>query len=270
MDNELRKQLFDRMGRLANELVTDPEKIDDFARKWRNGFHSYSWGNLLLIAFQRPSATLCAGYKQWPHWNRYVQRGEKGVAVLAPMFVHPRKADGELNEDETVLRFRIVYVFDVSQTAGEELDLGHSDMVKGSTEYQLADIAALFPKYQLKITQPTEENGSTDGKHISVSQRPNQSSMIATYFHELGHAMLHYDGKGEHVQDIDTNTRELEAEAVGYITAASLGIENERSRVYIAGWHGDKEKLGKSGARIVRTAEKILRTILDTKAQIAA
>jgi len=81
---------------------------------------------------------------------------------------------------------------------------------------------------------------------------------LATYFHELAHALLHFDTNRK---DLSRDTRELEAEAVSYIVCSSLGIDNQKSKYYIGNWHGDADKLGNSGSRIIKTAEKIVRAI---------
>ena len=128
--SEKTHELRSKLAELANTLITDPDLIDRFVRQWSNGFHRYSLGNTLLIMWQRPGSTLCAGYRDWlSKHHRFVKRGEKGIAILAPI-IKRTSATGEDGEDlEEVRRyFRTVYVFDVAQTDGEPLsDIGHSD-----------------------------------------------------------------------------------------------------------------------------------------------
>ena len=249
-----------RLAELANTLITDPDLIDDFCRQWSNGFHNYSLGNTLLIWFQRPGATLCAGYHDWlKKHHRYVKKGEKGIAILAPILkrVNGTGEDGE--EVEEVRRyFRTVYVFDVSQTDGEPLsDMGHSDKVTGWTVLDLEQTASLFP-YPLTYRDDIIENGSTDGKTIMIANRTNPFSMVATYFHELAHCILDHPGQLEHH---DRCTIELEAEAVSYIVSSYYGLQNDRSRYYISNWKGTREKLEHAGSRVIRTADHIIKTI---------
>lgn len=258
MNQELRVKLTKDIERLSNEIVTDPDKLKDFAAKWTNGFHDYSFGNLLLIMFQKPEATLCAGFRQWNKYNRYVKRGEHGIAILAPWFgkKEVKQDNGEV-EEESVVRFFPVHVFDLSQTDGEEIELGHSEKVS-QTEYKVVDIAKLF-NYTLRISQDTIENGKTDGKTITVSHRPNESSMLATYFHELAHCEL------GHIGDNGSRpTRELEAEAVSFLVCSVLGFDHDRARYYIGHWEGDSAKLANCGTRILKCAEKIARKVLDS------
>ncbi|MES4787286.1 MAG: hypothetical protein C4294_17385, partial [Nitrospiraceae bacterium] len=90
-------------------------------------FHAYSARNVMLIALQRPGATLVAGIKRWNEMGRRVKRGEKGIAILAPIVVRETVTDpdtGEERVEERVRGFKTVYVFDVSQTEGEPVVLG--------------------------------------------------------------------------------------------------------------------------------------------------
>lgn len=261
MDNTKTQELTKRMAELANQIVTDTNKLDKFTKQWNNGFHNYSFGNTILIWFQKPDATLCAGYHTWLDKKRYVKKGEHGIGILAPMFFKKEKTvENDNGEEETleqtITRFRAVSVFDVSQTDGEPLELGHSDKVKGDCQLTVDEIAKCF-SFPV-IYSNGIENGHTDGKNITLSDRGNKQSILATYFHELAHAQLHF---GEDRKEIDQNTKELEAEAVSYIVCASLGIENQRSKYYIGHWQGNAEKLGNSGSRIIKTAERIVRAI---------
>jgi len=253
---ELTKQLHE----LANQIVTDPEKLDQFSKKWNNGFHSYSFSNTILIWMQKHDATLCAGYHDWlDKHHRYVKRGEHGISILAPMFFKAKRENDNGEEEVMITHFRVVTTFDISQTDGEPLELGHSDKVKGDCQLTIEDIARLFD-YPV-IYSNGIENGSTDGKTITLSERGNPMAMLATYFHELAHAQLHF---GTNRKELSSDTRELEAEAVSFIVCASLGIDNQKSKYYIGNWHGDAEKLGNSGSRIIKTAEKIVRAIEKT------
>ncbi len=254
------RDLTKHLAELANQIITDPSQLDKFSKQWSNGFHSYSFGNMLLILFQKPDATLCAGYHDWlDKHKRYVKRGERGLSILAPMFLKKTEEmeDGE-EVEKTITLFRVVTTFDVSQTDGEPIELGHSDKVKGGCQLTLEEITQLF-NYSVDYSNGIE-NGSTDGKTINLSDRGNKTSLIATYFHELAHCELKHMDK-TNIERGNRDNQELEAEAVSYIVCATLGIENERSKYYIGNWRGDKAKLGNAGCRIIKTAEKIVRSI---------
>lgn len=260
---QTKKELLNKLKELSNELVLDPEKIDDFTKGWTNGFHQYSFHNLVLIWFQRPDATLCAGYRQWQKVNRYVKKGSTGIAIFAPMWFKQKDTDAD-DDEAYLLRFRIVHVFDASQTDGEPLELGHCELVKANSELKLSDFTSKFDFEVVIDAESTVSNGHTDGKTIHVSQRPNAGSMIATFFHELTHARLKHAGNS----DIPKETKELEAEASSYIICSSLGIDNQRSKYYISHWKGNKQTLGNSGSIILKTAEKILREVKNGEARI--
>lgn len=251
------RELESTLKQLANDIVTDPEKLELFCKQWNNGFHNYSFGNTILIWSQKHDASLCAGYHTWLDKKRFVKCGEHGLNILAPMFFKKTK-ENEAGEDEevTITRFRVVNVFDVSQTDGEPLEMGHSDKVTGDCQLTVGEVSKLFD-FPVIFSNGIE-NGSTDGKSITLSERGNLTAMLATYFHELAHAQLHF---GSNRKELSSDTRELEAEAVSYIVCASLGIDNQKSKYYIGNWHGDAEKLGNSGQRILKTAEKIVRAI---------
>lgn len=246
-----------KLRELANSIVTDTDKLDQFTKQWSNGFHHYSFGNTILIWFQKPEASLCAGYHTWLEKKRFVKRGEHGINILAPMFFKKTEENKEGEEEEiTVTRFRVVNVFDVSQTDGEPLELGHSDKVTGDCQLTVDEVSKLFG-FPVVYSNGIE-NGHTDGKSIALSERGNSTAMLATYFHELAHAQLHF---GSNRKELSSDTRELEAEAVSYIVCSSLGIDNQKSKYYIGNWHGNSEKLGTSGEHIIKTAEKIVRAI---------
>uniref|UniRef100_A0A6H1ZK71 N-terminal domain-containing protein n=1 Tax=viral metagenome TaxID=1070528 RepID=A0A6H1ZK71_9ZZZZ len=261
MVSDKTKQLEVRLQELSNQIVTDTDKLDQFTAQWNNGFHNYSFGNTILIWAQKHDASLCAGYRTWLEKKRFVRRGEHGISILAPMiFKAKREKENEAGEVETeeipVTRFRAVTVFDVSQTDGEPLELGHSDKVTGHTNLELDKVSKLF-EYPVSYSNGIE-NGHTDGKSITLSERGNSTAMLATYFHELAHSMLHF---GDKRKELSSQTRELEAEAVSYIVCASFGIDNQKSKYYIGNWQGNAEKMGNAGRRIIKTAEKIVRTI---------
>lgn len=251
-----------KLDELAASIVTDRAALDRFVENWGRGFHPYSLGNLLLIWFQRPEASLCAGFHQWKKVRRWVKAGEKGIAILAPLLVkhkveRPDDPDGDRFD---LLGFKTVYVFDYSQTDGEPLDLGQKAM-SGRTDVTLDGIMAAFPEYSWTLTDEARmANGSTDGKMIEITRRPDPRNMISTAFHELGHAILGH--AGQHNPPLSRNQKETEAEAVSYLVGGIVGITNEDAGKYIGQWDGDRAALVTSGHRILKAAEAILRRIM--------
>jgi len=252
------KILLSKLKDLSSELVTDPDKLKAFADRWRGGFRQYSFHNLLLIEVQKSGATLCAGFQQWKSHKRWVNQGEKAIWILAPGFVSFKKKndDGEEEEEKLLKYFFSVPVFDISQTSGQELLIGNTQ-VQANGDVSLEDVSSKFD-YPLKISNGLED-GSTNGEWIRISKRKNQAQMVACYFHELAHILLHYSRKKR--EGLIREVRELEAEATSYLVCACLGIENEGAKSYMGHWNGSSEKIDKSALKILGTAEKILRKL---------
>ena len=258
---ERSKFLSNKLKELASSLVTDPEKLKAFAGRWRGGFRQYSFYNVLLIAFQKGDATICAGFQQWKKHNRSVNKGEEALWILAPGFfkAKPKDDDGEEKEEEeqrAVTYFFSVPVFDISQTSGEDLKIGNS-MISGNGDISLDDVSSKFD-YPVKISNGLAD-GSTDGKNINISHRDNQAQMVACFFHELSHILL--DHANDRGKNLSSQIRELEAEATSYLVCACLGIDNQGAKSYIGSWHGTEEKIDKSALKILGTAEKILKQV---------
>ena len=256
---ERSKFLVNKLKDLSSQLVTDPDKLKAFADRWRGGFRQYSFYNMLLIAFQKGDATICAGFQQWRKHNRSVNGGEKALWILAPGFFNVKKKpddDEEEEQEQTVKYFFSVPVFDISQTSGEELKIGNSG-ITGNGDISLDEVSSRFG-YPVKVSNGLSD-GSTDGKNINISHRGNKAQMIACYFHELSHILLdHSNGRGE---NLSRQIRELEAEATSYLVCSCLGIDNDGAKSYIGGWNGSSEKIDKSALKILGTAEKILKKV---------
>jgi antirestriction protein ArdC len=259
---ERKRYLVGKLNELAADLVLDKDKLKAFGERWKAGFHPYSFYNMLLIWSQKFDATLCAGFNQWKKHKRFVKRGEKALWVLAPGFTKVIKKDEETGanvetEEKQIAFFFPVPVFDYSQTDGQELEIGNT-LINGNGNLKVEEVAKLFP-YPLEFSQGIED-GSTDGKKILISRRENKAQEVACYFHELAHNLCgHLEEKRK--AELTREQKELEAEAVSYLVCACIGIENDGAKYYVGAWNGDRDRLGKSALRILRTAEKILRKV---------
>lgn len=259
---ERKKILLGKLKELSSEIVTDPEKLRGFADRWRGGFRQYSFQNLLLIWCQKPKATMCAGMRQWNIHKRWVKKGEKAVWILAPGFVkktvEKKNGDGDKEEveEKTLSFFFPVPVFDYSQTLGQELLIGNTE-VKGNGDLTLEEVAEKF-EFKLEISQGTMD-GSTDGKRIKVCRRKNPAQEIACYFHEVAHNLLEHLGKRK--GKITREVAELEAESTAYLVCSCLGIENDGAKKYIGHWNGDGQKIESSAVKILKVSEQILRKV---------
>jgi antirestriction protein ArdC len=224
-------------------------------------FHRYSWGNILLIYSQQPGATHVAGFHAWLKLHRYVRKGEKGIAILAPM-VGRKRSDDELVEDEKtrVFGFRAAHVFDVSQTDGEPLPefatvtgdpQGYTERLKqfvAGRQITLAYDAAIAPA-----------KGMSSGGKITLVPDLAPAEHFAVLAHEVAHELLHRD---ERRKDTTHTIRETEAEAVAFVVCSAIGLDtNTSSSDYIQLHAGDKATLAESLALIQQTATMILQAI---------
>jgi hypothetical protein len=258
---ERRAQLQGKLAELEASLVVSPDKLAEFVKRWRGGFRNYSFPNFLLILCQKPGATICAGFHQWRNHRRWVKKGERAIWILAPGFARKIKRDEEIGDDveteERVIQFFFpVPVFDVSQTDGADLAIGNT-AVHGNGSLSLDEVKKAFPEFEWRESNGIED-GSTDGKSIKVSERANKAQMVCAGLHELGHCLCgHLDGRKDTARDI----QELEAEAVSFLVSSFFGFEDESAGFYISHWHGDREKLAKSGSKVLSVAERIIKRL---------
>lgn len=233
-------------------------------------FHKYSFGNVMLIAAQRPDATHVAGFNTWKKLNRSVIKGEKGIGIMAPV-VYKNKDDDELktNGDESnhrVRGFRIVHVFDVSQTAGEPLP--QFAEVWGNPGERADRLRKLIDSYgiELRIEHlPGRTKGLSTGGTIVVQAGLSPGEEFAVMVHELAHELLH---QTERRAETTTTIRETEAEAVAYVVCEWCGIATStRSSDYIQIYQGDITTLFESLDFIQRTATEIITALQDPNAR---
>jgi hypothetical protein len=224
-------------------------------------FYRYSWGNVLLIYSQRADATHVAGFHAWLKMRRYVRKGEKGIAILAPM-VGRKTADDELTEDQQtrLFGFRAAHVFDVSQTDGEPLP--EFAMVKGDPQgynerlVQFVASRNIALEYDAAITPA---RGMSSGGKITLLPGLTPADHFAVLVHEIAHELLH---RGERRNGTTHTVRETEAEAVAFVVSSVIGLDtNTASADYIQLHAGDKATLAESLALIQQTSAAILKAI---------
>lgn len=258
----------DKAQEILEELEAGVAQIvtsDDWTRALETAsrFHSYSFGNLVLIAMQRPEATRVAGFNTWKSLGRFVRKGERGIRILAPMV--RKVVDDAGDEERRVVGFRSVAVFDVSQTDGAELAsapmpvLLEGEAPAGALETIVERIREAGYTFSRTVSplQPAA-NGVTDFLAKTVSVRPELSpaQALKTSIHELAHVLL------EHDKVADRGCRgllEVEAESVAYIVCRTLGVDaGDYSFGYVANWSGGQaEKVLEVGKRVVAIANKI-------------
>ena len=226
-------------------------------------FHRYSFGNVLLIVSQKPDATHVAGFHTWRKFDRFVKKGEKGIAIFAPMMLKRRDAQTDEEREQKVLRFRVVYVFDISQTDGEPLP--EHARVTGDPKHhlkRLKDFVAqkgIMLNYALMIGGGAE--GVSRGGEITILSDLPPAEEFAVLVHELAHEMLHH---GDDRKDFSKTVRETEAEAVAFVVTQAVGLSNSTaSSDYISLYAGDAKVLADSLDRIQRTAASIIEAVVQ-------
>ncbi|MGH7746582.1 MAG: ArdC-like ssDNA-binding domain-containing protein, partial [Candidatus Dormibacteria bacterium] len=231
--------------------------IDELCRsdRWaawltvQSRFHRYSFSNSLLIHLQFPGATRVAGYRAWQKLGRQVIKGERGLAILAPVVRRGQAADaGEAAHDgeeapaavRRVAAFIVTWVWDVSQTAGEPLPgvctrLGGED--PHGSFHCLLGVAGLRGYRVEEADLPAGTNGdcSPDQRLIRLQRGLAPAMRFKTMAHELGHSVLHPDG----YLGTPRALAELEAESVAFVVCQAIGIDSaEYSLGYVASWAG--------------------------------
>ena len=230
-------------------------------------FHNYSLRNCMLIAMQMPTATHIAGYGDWnKKFKRHVKTGEKSIKVIAPtpckFKVKDIDTDGnEIEKEITVNRYKVVPVFDVSQTEGEDLptlckpltaDVEGFDSIRKTLEG-----SAKYPvSYETIDDEDLYGWFDTRNKKIVISAGVSEAQTIKTLVHEIAHSILHDDVFCQIPREI----KEVQAESVAYIVCSNLGINTDQySFEYVAAWSQQDPKALNDQLDIVRrTADAIL------------
>jgi antirestriction protein ArdC len=267
---ELHTQLSDQVAQLVNG--------DDWQAMLRAAarFHRYSLNNVLLIRLQFPGASRVAGYRTWQSLGRQVRKGEKGIAVLAPITCRTNGATEEGSDDQDAqtpgvrqLRgFKIEHVFDISQTDGESLPDVRPVLLEGDCPPELWDDVADMIRargYQVRRGQCAHlsANGETDPVTRIVSVRDDLAPLhaIKTLTHELAHILL------GHVEDVSSyflcrGRCEVEAESVAFVVLLEAGIDaSAYSTVYVAGWADGPKTVHETAGRVVDCARGIVERI---------
>ena len=249
-------------------------------------FHNYSFNNTLLIAMQKPDATLVAGYKAWQkNFERHVNKGEKAIRILAPTPYKIKEErdkidpvtqellldkDGNPQKEEveiTIPAFRAVSVFDVSQTDGKPIpELAAKELLSDVEGYQdmIRAVEAISPvPIELEeIAGDSKGYYDREAKRIAVQENMSESQTLKTMIHEVAHSKLHSkEVEQDEQMRKDRNTKEVEAESVAYTVCQHFGIDtSDYSFGYIAGWSSgrDTKELRSSMDTIRRTASELI------------
>ena len=227
-------------------------------------FHNYSFNNTMLIAMQRPDATLVTSYKNWQSMGRQVMKGEKGITIIAPAPYKKMKEKEVLDENQrpimgtdgkpkteqvevTVPHFKAVTVFDIAQTSGEPIQTLAPELLTAAVQ----DFDSFMQAIQKISPVPIrfdEIDGNANGyyhnadKEIVIKKGLSESQTLKTAIHETAHAKLHDKEIMESLGvEKDRLTKEVEAESVAYCVCSSFGLDtSDYSFPYIAGWSSSR------------------------------
>jgi len=238
-------------------LETDQARKSEEMQKYLNfvaKFHNYSPSNIFLIMLAKPDATMVAGFQAWKKMGRYVKKGEHGIPIFAPM-IH--KEDPDRDDSPKVLHgFRVVYVYDVSQTDGEPLP-PVPDWKSPEKNAELNEKLILFAENKgIKVSfkeLPGETQGMSKGGAIEISPYAGTKTLI----HEIAHELMHQSK----ILFESRESKEIEAEAVAYTVASYFGINKLRCSNYLALFGAKKNDLFLSLQRIQMTVTEIINGI---------
>ena len=287
-DNNTEKQ---RVQELTNKLEQGLQDLfnSDSYRNYlstMSKFHNYSFNNTLLIAMQKPDATLVAGYKAWQkNFERHVNKGEKAIRILAPAPYKIKEErdkidpvtqellldkDGNPQKEEveiTIPAFRAVSVFDVAQTDGKPIpELAAKELLSDVEGYQdmIRAVEAISPvPIELEeIAGDSKGYYDREAKRIAVQENMSESQTLKTMIHEVAHSKLHSkEVEQDEQMRKDRNTKEVEAESIAYTVCQHFGVDtSDYSFGYIAGWSSgrDTKELRASMDTIRRTASELI------------
>ena len=291
------KEITDRLEQGIAELF-DSERYKEYL-KVMSKFHNYSFRNTVLIAMQKPDASLVAGFSAWKNnFERNVMKGQKGIKIIAPspykikqemqkIDPHTQKPvigkDGKPVTEEkevTIPAYKVVSVFDVSQTEGKELPDIAVDELTGDVDRYKDFFAALEKTSPVPIAFENIEGGShgyyhLEDKRIAINEGMSELQTLKTAIHEIAHAKLHdidlNAPKDEQQPHVDRRTREVEAESVAYTVCQHYGLDtSDYSFGYVAGWSSGRElsELKSSLETIRSAAAEIINSIDENLAEL--
>ena len=297
-ENNTEKQ---RVQELTNKLeqgLQDLFNSDSYCNylSTMSKFHNYSFNNTLLIAMQKPDATLVAGYKAWQkNFERHVNKGEKAIRILAPAPYKIKEErdkidpvtqellldkDGNPQKEEveiTIPAFRAVSVFDVAQTDGKPIpELAAKELLSDVEGYQdmIRAVEAISPvPIELEeIAGDSKGYYDREAKRIAVQENMSESQTLKTMIHEVAHSKLHSkEVEQDEQMKKDRNTKEVEAESIAYTVCQHFGVDtSDYSFGYIAGWSSgrDTKELRSSMDTIRRTASELITGIEEQLQEI--
>lgn len=280
--NEKQEKMQAALNRIEEGLATintDEDWLNYLS--FQSKFYNYSFRNAMLIYAQNPEASYVKGYRAWNELGRYVKKGAKGLAILAPCFKKvedfkepENKSEYQDSEGEKVTKkvisgFRITYVFDIADMDGSDEYLpvlvkglaGNSEQEKEIYEKLKAFISTEHPVQEVTGTA-SKGSFNLETGIISVRSDVEYLQKIKTILHEYAHAI---DFAMHPEEDISRNRRELIAESVAFVVSMRLGLDTSRYSVgYIKSWLKDKDELKIVADTVQKVAAKIINNLAES------
>lgn len=269
MENKAKTLIEGAIAELKSQLDLGRSEVLTQYLECMSRFHRYSWCNIMLINQQFPAATHVAGFRRWKELDRSVCKGEKGIGIMAPL-VRRKQAESSATEngEKSIAGFRVVHVFDISQTEGRELP--ELSKPTGDADWSLARLEDAVEEAGVKLSYEPM-GGSVCGYSakgvIGVEESLSTVERFLTLAHELAHQWL-----GHHQsRDLSKRVRETEAEASAFVVARACGIDAvASSSEYIHLYCGDSAILGASLGRIQAVANRMLDAMHRQRAESGA
>ena len=231
-------------------------------------FHKHSHFNQMLIFSQKPDATLVAGYKTWQEMGHQVRAGEKGVKIMAPIFIKNVQENelGQLTSLQKLVGFRVVSVFDSSQLtepAKAFWDFRKNIPDDAEDKYQLVERAVMSDALEIiEKPMPRGKRGVATEDVIYLQEGMNSVDRTNVLIHEWGHEILHFGPARSLVDgEFSKPIEECQAESVSYVVSHFLGIENQFSRDYLLHYGNTAETLIKNMDVIQKTSHYMIQNI---------
>lgn len=220
-------------------------------------FHSYSFGNQVLIASQNPNATRVAGFKTWQNLNRTVKKGEKAIYILAPIKGKKIVEKDGKEEEKNCLWFRAVPVFDIAQTEGEELPTWTHSL--GEDNLNIYNrLKSVMVRNGISVEEKSIAGGALGisyGGRVEIEQGLDPLNKALTLIHEYAHELLH---KGGENKSLSRGFKECQAEATCWVVAQHFGLDSPMSKDYLLNWGNNEEEVRKNLAQIIEASSFII------------
>src|SRR5580704_7230758 len=246
---------------LAASLESGQSEVLTAYLKTMSLFSKYSLNNLFLIVRQRPDARRVAGFHTWRKLGRHVRKGEKGIAIIAPLVHRKSEEETEATESERVIAgFRVAHIFSEEQTEGEPLpELG---TVTGDPGYYLSRLEKFVRDNGIELRYSDEiapARGMAEKGKITLLPEQTPAETFSTLVHEVAHSEMHF---GDRRRETTKRIRETEAESVAYVVCSAIGLETgTAAQDYVGLYGGDSKLLVESLQYIQQTANRILTAI---------